>query len=138
MPGSLAAEILGAIATGLRNKGFHDTGPRAERSFEVGTFDRLDSSGPFDVEVRTGEENGVEADGPEEALQSLSVTNEEGCLVISCKGRHADEISIVVTMEQLRDASFAGSGDVTLNRVKGEGFECANSGSGDLSIGEID
>src|SRR5215217_4622840 len=118
MPGSLAAEILGAIATGLRNKGFHDTGLRAERSFEVGTFDRLDISGPFDVEVRTGEEHGVEADGPEETLQSLSVINEEGCPVISCRARHADEISIVVTMDQLREARFAGSGDVAIDRVK--------------------
>ena len=83
MPSSLAAEILGAIATGLRNRGFEDTGPRANRDFEVGTFDQLDIAGPFDIEVRTGEEHGVEAEGPDEALQSLSVTTEDNVLVIS-------------------------------------------------------
>ena len=138
MPSSLAAEILGALATGLRNKGFHDAGPRAERNFEIGSFDRLDIAGPFDVEVRTGEEHGVEAEGPQEALQSLSVTTEDNVLVISCADRDADEISIVVTMAQLRDASLAGSGDVSIDRVKGEAFECANCGSGDLKLDEID
>src|SRR5581483_675110 len=140
MSRSLAMEILSAIASSARNSRIHDeyAGPQAERDFEVGEFERIDLSGPFDVEIQTGAECKIRASGPERSLEEIRVELQGDCLTIGCDGDCSGDVLIAMSVPQLRSIRSAGSGDVGIDNVKGEEFECSCSGSGDLSIDSID
>ena len=139
MPKSLAMEILGAILASGRTFGRRQyTGPEIERDFKVGQFDRLDLFGPIDVEVRTGRKPGVRANGREDAIELLTVEHDGDRLEIGFDGDRGGGLEIIVSTAGLRSIRVAGSGDVTIDRVKGEQFECATNGSGDLSVDEIE
>ena len=119
MPRSIAMEILSAIVEVSRaanqnrhhdhhhrhreddDEREHEDGPIEHRDFEVEQFDRLEVSGPFDVEVETGAEPGVRASGPEWALDNLSVEHDGDRLFIGCDGE-VDEVSVFVTVRELR------------------------------------
>ena len=91
MPRPLAIEILDAIVSSYRSQRMHaheheDDAPTEERDFEVGQFTSLELSGPFDVEIRTGESASVHATGPDWALDSLAVEHKGERLFISWDG----------------------------------------------------
>ena len=140
MPRPLAIEILDAIVTSYRAHRSHadDDGPTIERDFEVGEFERLDVAGPMDVEVRTGASPSVQASGPEWALDNLRVEQRDDRLLIGCEGEIDADVTVTVTVPHLAAARLSGSGDVSIDRIKGDAFECSTSGSGDLSVDEID
>ena len=143
MPRPLAIEILDAIVSSYRSQRMHaheheNDAPTEERDFEVGEFTSLELSGPFDVEIRTGESASVHATGPDWALDSLAVEHKGKRLFIGCDGDCSSDVEIVVGVQDLHALRMTGSGDVSIDSVKGERFECASSGSGDLEVDEID
>ena len=139
MPRPLAIEILDAIVTSYRAHRSHveDDGPSIDRDFEIGDFERLDVAGPMDVEVRTGAAASVQASGPEWALENLRVEQQDDRLLIGCEGDIDSDVTVVVTVPRLAAARLSGSGDVSIDSIKGDAFECSSSGSGDLSVDEI-
>ena len=137
MPRSFALEILSAIASASRARPqAHPDAEDVESEFEVGEFDRIELSGPFDVEIETGKPE-VRAIGPDWALDTLSVEVEGGCLSIGCDGECDGDVHVTIAVPKLHSLRMLGSGDVSVDNVKGDLFECASSGSGDLSIDEI-
>src|SRR5579884_388520 len=118
MSRSLAMEILSAIAASTRGARFHENdGPDGERDFDVGEFERLDVSGPFDVEIRTGEAASVRATGPEWALEDLVVELRDDRLFIGCDGDCDGDVNVLVTVPRLRALRTSGSGDVSVDRL---------------------
>jgi len=75
MPRSIAMEILSGILASHGPR-VPRGGPVGDREFETGNFDRLEISGPVDVEVETGAPPRVRATGPEWALDNLSIEND--------------------------------------------------------------
>ena len=138
MSRSIAMEILSAIVASGRAGARRDhEGPVEDRTFEVGAFERLEIAGPFDVEIDTGADSAVRATGPDWALDNLSVDHDGDRLFIGCDGE-VDDVRVFVSARELRAVRTSGSGDVSIDRIKGETFEYASSGSGDGSIGEIE
>ena len=135
MSRSLAMDILCAIASSARNH-HHDEedGPDVEHDFEVGEFVNLEVAGPFDVEIQSGEAASVHATGPEWALDNLRVEHEGDRLIVGCDGDCDGDVTVAITVKKLRSLRSAGSGDVSVDEVSGKSFDCANSGSGDLTI----
>src|SRR4029079_18403469 len=129
-------EILNAIIAAPRNRGLG--GPTEDRDYEVGEFDHLELSGPFDVEVSTGSPPSVRATGSQSALEALSVEQHGDRLAIDWDGGWACDLDVAVTVPALKSLRMTGAGDVSIDRVKVESFECAANGSGDLSVDEID
>ena len=135
--------IVGALLTAACNHASvaADPGPQVSRNFTVGQFDRIQVSGPYEVEVRTGSGPSVSAKGPENLIERMEVEVEGGRLTIRPRrdeGRiqwgSRGHVEVQVTVPSLSGAEIAGSGDIRIDRVRGESFEAGIRGSGDLSV----
>lgn len=118
----------------------------ATRNYGLSGFSKMRVSGPFDVHVHVGGAPAAHATGPREALDRLSIENNDGTLVIKSlpggwggwpTGPHG-KVVIDVTAPALIGMSITGSGDVTVDRVRGDTLDVALSGSGSLDVGAID
>lgn len=134
-------EILFAVAAGvvaaggamaiLDNDGGGESGPQSaaneptEITYQLAGFERIATTGPQDIEVKYGEAFSVHAQG---AVGRLEVVVEDGELVIRPRGgvgwdwEDLDETKVSVTMPQLTRVSLTGSGEVSIDQVKGDRF----------------
>ena len=119
----------------------------ATRSYPVGGFDRVRSSVPFDVRIRSGGPLGVHAIGKDDVLARLHVHVVNGELVIEAeKGRwfqnitlrKEDRVMINVMTPRLAGVALVGPGDVTVNALRAPFVTVALAGPGNLSIGQIE
>ena len=140
---------FGAIITALLTAACNhagaaeDAGPEVSRNFTVGQFDRIEVSGPYQVDVRTGSAPSVSATGGEKLIERMVVEVRDGSLRIHPRkeeGRmniqwgNRGHVEVHVTVPSLRGAEIAGSGDVRIDRVQADSFEAAIRGSGDIQI----
>ena len=145
------ALIVGIAAAATASAGCgqsraQDGGPLVQRSYQVGSFDRIEVAGPYDVEVRTGAAPSVSARGPEKLLERLVVEVKGDRLLIHTKEHrgffHWDSIhgsaKLAVTVPSLSGAEITGSGGITVDNVKGARFNGSVAGSGDLNLGALD
>lgn len=123
-----------------------DSGPTVSRNYQVGAFREIVVSGPYDVQVRTGSNPTVSAQGSEKLLERTTVEVKGDKLVIrpeknrswfggwSSKGK----ASFTVTVPELSGATIAGSGDIRVDRIRGDEFEGAVAGSGALTVEAVE
>ena len=146
---SIAAALLAASAAtaGCGHNRSEDPGATVSRTYQVGNFQEIEVAGPYDVEVRTGANPSVAAEGGEKLLAKTKVVVENGKLRIHPEERHGffnfgwstrGSAKFVVTVPQLKGAAIAGSGDINIDRVKGDRFEGGVAGSGNLSVGAVE
>lgn len=118
----------------------------ATRTFPVSGFDKVRSSVPFDVFVRTGEALGVHAVGKDDVLARLHVSVRGGTLMIEVdKGRwyqnltlrKEDRVRINVTLPRLSGVALAGPGDLSVNALGAPAVSVALEGPGNITIGAI-
>ena len=143
-----AAVIAASTATSACGQArSQDGGPVVSRNYTVGGFDQIEVAGPYNVQVRTGANVSVSARGPQSTLEHMVVEVRGNRLLIHPerqKGwfhsgwRHSGKIDVTVTVPQLRGAAIAGSGDINVDRVKGDRFEGDIAGSGSLGVNAID
>lgn len=137
----VAAGALGACNTSRGG----EAGPAVQRSFEVGSFDRIEVAGPYEVEVRTGGQPSVRATGAERDVERMAVEVRDGKLVIHPRKRtmsfgwsRREKVVVTVTVPALRGAEIAGSGGISVDRVAVDSFEGGVAGSGGLRLGQVD
>jgi len=143
-----AAAIAAVAATGACSQGrAENPGPTVSRDYQVGSFDRIEVSGPYEVEVRTGAAPSASARGPEKMIERLVVEVRDGKLQIRSKedkgfnfhwGSNRGHVELTVTVPQLSGAAISGSGDIAVDHVRGDQFEGAVGGSGSLSLGDVE
>lgn len=118
-------------------------GPTVERSYQVGNFNGLEVSGPFDVKVVTGKAVSVAARGDQKLLDATEVAVVDGKLRIRPKKKgwlggmswNSDNNStFTITVPALESAGVAGSGDIDVDRVAGDRFRGSIAGSGNLHL----
>ena len=140
---AISVLILGACnqANGEEAKA---TGKGAERSYQVGDFQRVSLAGSHDVVVTVGDAASVRAVGDAEALDRLEIRVDNGELILRDRNRsgfswgsNKHKATIYVTAPALAAAAVAGSGDMKIDRIEGETFEAAISGSGDLDLAAV-
>jgi hypothetical protein len=142
---------IGAIATlagGCHFDGHakaRDAGPAVDRNYQVGTFDRIAVSGPYDVIVKTGGQPGVTARGGQAILDDTEVVVENGVLKIKPKSRNNNwhwgrdgQVKMTVNAAAIHGAAIAGSGGIDIDRAGGPEFKGEVAGSGDLAIGALE
>ena len=142
----LPAIVIVAIGLGGCNAfaRSHDSGAKTTRDYNVGAFTKLAVAGAYDVEVRTGGQVGVHAEGGEKRLEAMEVKVDGNTLEIgSRKGMHWEwtdggKVRLIVTVPTLEGAEIAGSGDVTVDRATGPDFKGSIAGSGDLKLASVD
>jgi hypothetical protein len=124
----------------------HDAGPRVTRAFQVGAFDRVFLAGSPDVVVTVGGTPSVRAEGDKELVDRLAIPVENGQLKIGYKSgtqwswgfHHERHLTVYVTAPALAAAAIAGSGDMSIDKVAGNGFDATIEGSGDMAIGTLE
>lgn len=118
------------------------SGQGTSRTYPVADFTGVELKGSDDADVRLGKAFSVRAEGPSDRLDDLKIVKEGDTLKISRRSSHMGwgggrDVKVFVTMPAIRAASIAGSGDMTVDRVDGGGFEGSTAGSGALSIGQM-
>jgi len=123
-----------------------DAGPTVDRTYQVGSFDRIAVAGPYEVTVKTGGQPGVTAHGGEAILAETDIIVENGELKIIPKKKNGirwnwgrdGKVRVEVSAPSLREATIAGSGGIQVDRVAGGDFEGTVAGSGNLGIAQMD
>ncbi|MCY7339116.1 MAG: DUF2807 domain-containing protein [Sphingomonas bacterium] len=123
-----------------------DAGATVDRTFQVGAFDKIAVSGPYEVTVKTGAAPGVVAHGGSNFLDQTEIIVENGTLKIRPREKNIkwlwssddSKIRIAVSAAALREAAIAGSGGLSIDRVTGGDFKGAVAGSGTLSVVAMD
>jgi hypothetical protein len=140
----LVALISGASVTlaACGDKHAEDPGPAGVKDFAVGDFKRIESAGAFDVTVRTGARPSVRAEGPQKVLDRLIVEVKGDELSIrprngSFHWGRSGPVRIAVTVPELREATLAGSGTLSVDKVAADTFKATIAGSGDISLPSI-
>lgn len=118
------------------------SGSGGTRSFAASGFTGVELRGPDDVDVKTGANFAVTAEGDPKVLDQLDIRVVDGSLRVGRKDSKERWLNsdrgarIHVVMPKLTIASVSGSGNLGVERGEGD-FSGAISGSGNLSIGEL-
>jgi Putative auto-transporter adhesin, head GIN domain len=116
------------------------SGPNGTRSFDVSGFDEVELAGSDNVRVVAGPAFSVQASGPEKILDRLKIEVKGSTLSIGRKksfsmGWSNDGSALItVTMPLIKEASVAGSGDMSIDRVETPDFVADLAGSGKLNV----
>ncbi len=112
------------------------------RTFAARDYARVELRGADDIEVSTGGDFSVRAEGDPEILERLEIRIDGDKLIVGRKDRSGwnwggdddGDVRILVSMPSIRSGLLAGSGDLTINRTTGD-FSGDLAGSGDMTIG---
>ena len=148
---SLAAALViaaGAVSScGHASANGGDQDPDVSRSYQVGNFNEIELAGAYDVDVTTGPNASITAQGPEKLIERLVVEVKGNKLLIHPQrekgwfnmGWHRDgKVRLAVTVPSLQAATLAGSGVIAIDKVQGDRFDGQIAGSGDLRLGSVD
>jgi hypothetical protein len=113
------------------------------RSFTIGSFDRIRVEGPYQVTVSNGRAPFARAEGPTAAIEAMDLRVEGRTLTVRQRGGMANAspgtpIRLAVGTHELRSASLAGAGSLTVDRMKGLTVDVALSGPGRVDVGAIE
>lgn len=142
-----AVVAAGAATAACGQSRAENGGPTVSRNYQVTGFEQIEVAGPYNVTVRTGSGPTVAARGPQKMIEHMVVEVRGGKLVIRPEERQGwfrhgwnfhGTVELAVTVPQLRGADIAGSGDITIDQVRGDRFEGAVAGSGGLNLGTVD
>jgi hypothetical protein len=143
-----AAAIAACTATSACGRErSEDPGPTISRNFPVGNFTQVEVAGPFDVNIHTGANPGVSAQGNQKLIERLEVEVRGDKLLIHARNEHRwfggwhstrGRGTISVTVPMIEAATLAGAGDLNVDNVKGDRFEGQIAGSGDLKLGSVE
>ncbi|MFL6846216.1 MAG: head GIN domain-containing protein [Allosphingosinicella sp.] len=136
---------LSACGVGSSHERNAASGQNGRRDFQVGAFDRVELAGSQNVIVAVGGAPSAYAEGDTGLLDRLDVRVENGVLRIGQKkgnwsfgwSKDHGAITVHVTAPSLRGAEVAGSGDIKVDKVQGDGFAASIAGSGDLQIASL-
>jgi len=115
------------------------SGPGTSRSFAATGFTGVALKGSDDVDVRTGPNFSVQAEGDPAVLDQLDIRLDGKTLNVGRKSKagvmwdKGGAARIHIVLPQLRDVAVAGSGTMQVDRAVGT-FDGVVAGSGDLSI----
>ena len=135
---SSAAQADGLF--GLFKDRVKGSGNLTTESRDISDFERIKSTGSFDIYVDVGPEPSLTITFDDNLIELIETEISGKTLYIdsdaSFGSKHNCKINI--TVPSLEYVKLSGSGDVVVNNLKAEFFEYAVSGSGDLSAnGEV-
>ena len=110
---------------------------------DVDTFNQIVVGGLVNVQIKQGEQAGIEVSAFGIDMHDISTTVENGTLTVTTIGHHRGEsISIDVTYKSLTSVRTSGAATIeTDGPINAESFSVAISGAGDadleLNVGEL-
>jgi hypothetical protein len=119
-----------------------------QRTYTIGSFDRVRVSGPYRVIVMLGESPGAVAEGDPRATDALDIRVEAGTLVVQGRTSGWGEQPVAggvgapvirVSTLTIRGLAMSGAGQVSIaGPFRGQRLDLAVSGSGTLEAATID
>lgn len=116
----------------------------ATRTFTITGFDRIRVDGPYRVKLATGVAPFARAEGSAAALEAVSLDVEGRTLIIrrksaahSNRAQRPGPVAISVGTHELAAAWLNGAGGLAIDKVKGQRFDLAVSGSGSAEVGAL-
>lgn len=108
----------------------------------VAAFTELEAHGPDNIVFVTGDTFSIKATGDAEALKNLRYRVKDGTIRIGRAkekiwGNDRKGVTITVTAPRLAEASLAGSGSFTADKMVGEAVTLESAGSGNISVVEV-
>lgn len=118
----------------------------AERNFTVTDFDRVIVEGPYAVTLATGNASSAVATGSPQALERVLVDVQGRTLRIRPNrnawggnpGEPAGRVTVALRTRDLRSASVAGSGSLSIDGARGLRIDFAVEGSGRIAADRIE
>lgn len=146
---AIAAALVAACAStsACGHERAENGGPTVSRNYAVGGFHQIEVAGPYDVEVRTGANPTVSAQGSQKLLERTVVEVKGDRLIIRPERQKSwfrvgwsthGKARFTVTVPELSGATIAGSGGIRVDKVRGQRFEGVVAGSGGLGLGTVD
>ncbi len=123
--------------------GVQGTGSGPTRTFAVADFSSIEQRGADDVAVSVGTGFSVRVEGDPEVVEKVRIQRVGEALRIDraktmgVAWNGKGSAKVFVTMPRITGAGLAGSGDMTIDRVEGTGFEGNIAGSGTLTLGAV-
>jgi len=115
----------------------------ADRSFAASGFDKIDLAAAATVDVHSGGDFAVRADGDPRLLDRLDIGVRDGTLVIGWRRGsqvHLDrnsKLHIAVTLPRIAAATISGAGSLTIDRAEVPTFAATLRGAGTLRIATL-
>lgn len=110
----------------------------------VAAFDKVALMGSMDMNVKVGGKRSVTVYGPSDLLAHLETYVEDDTLKVryerDMKWKRAwnnSDVRVEVTIPSLTGAAVKGSGDIEVNKAKGDKFWASVMGSGDLTASDF-
>ena len=108
----------------------------------VAAFTELEASGPDNIVFVTGDAFSVKASGDADALKNLRYRVKDGTIRIGrvkekIFGSGRKGVTVTVTAPRLAEASLAGSGSFTADKMAGDAVSLESAGSGNLSVADV-
>ena len=122
--------------------GFADGKAISTNVVTVASFDKVKALGPDNIVFVTGDKFSIKAEGNAKAIATLRYKMDNNAIVIGRTGNNwfGDEgkgVTITITAPTLAQASLAGSGDFTADKMTGDEVVVKVAGSGNLKVAEI-
>ncbi|HEY1090897.1 MAG TPA: head GIN domain-containing protein [Burkholderiaceae bacterium] len=137
-----SASFHGTNEYGPAGKRVRGSGHQVEKERQIGAFSKLRVEGPVDVQLSQGaaEKLSVLADDNIEPLVETRIEGDTLIVRVQHGAGYSTRHDVVarVQFKQMNALEISGSGDVRLERLKGEALNVAISGSGDLEVGLIE
>jgi hypothetical protein len=118
----------------------------AEKRFGLTSFEAIEVSADYAIEVTTRAPVGAVATGPSDALDRLSLETRDGRLVIGERKFAGDEnrraprgaVTIRINAANLRSATMGGAGSLKIDRLKGTRVVVGLRGPGTLTVDRVE
>ena len=120
--------------------GIEGSGNMVTENREIQPFINLDANGSFDIEVRIGLKPSLELTFDDNIIEHIDTRVRGKTLFIGSDEGYSSrrQCKVVITAPSLESVQLNGSGDVHVEGIHGELFECELNGSGDVvASGEI-
>lgn len=144
MRSMILAALLPLVACGnianIEGQEVPARGSGTSRTFDVRDFTAIKLAGSDDVDVRVGGGFSIRAEGDPQVLDRITVAREGDRLTISRRRSsmwQRGNARVYVTLPRLSAASLDGSGNLTIDRVRGGSFDARLAGSGNLRIAQV-
>lgn len=142
---AIAAMVLAvAVSSPARAGGlghfFSGSGKQASQTYSLKGFDRIETTGVYDLQVNVGSKFAIQLSGSKKELAEVDVRVEDGRLVLKQRGHtnligfHRHGITAKISLPKLSGLDVTGVGDAYVTGVLADAFSAKVRGVGDVRL----
>lgn len=108
----------------------------------TGSFTKIEAVGPDNIVFVTGDAFSIKAEGEADAIAKLRYAMDNGTIIVGREkgkwwGDGSTGVTVTITAPSLVEASLAGSGNFTADRMAGDKVKVELAGSGNAKVADV-